>query len=124
MTASAKLPLPAPSLDDVLDRAAQSGVAIEAHRDDGDIWIDSISRGRDASPGQGRHAIRALQAYAASERLTLSLAFWALNSALRAYYESLGFTVIAEPTDLDSADDYATAQWTPDRLSDCPTVSA
>lgn len=107
---------PGADLASLLDAAATDGVAMAAYIADGEVWISDVQRSSNALKGLGKFHIRVVQRFAAERGLSVGLAVWAVNDALRNYYAALGFRVVHEPTEdeLDGADDHAVMQWRSD----------
>lgn len=105
------------AIADVIAEAEALDVGLDAYLDGSEIWVQEITRGANGSPGAGRTSLRNLQAWAADRGLSIGLAFWSCNSALRAYYEALGFEIVAEPDEGDDENDHAVARWQPPETS-------
>lgn len=103
------------TLDDVLARAAATGVEIDAYPSDGEIWINDIQRTAKGLKGAGKIALVDIQRHAQERGLSVGLAVWAVNEGLRRYYAKLGFRVVHEPSEdeLEGHDDHAELQWRP-----------
>lgn len=112
---SAEPPRSPEALDDVLARAADHGVEIDAYISDGEIWINDIQRTANALKGAGKIALHDIQRHAQERGLSVGLAVWAVNESLRAYYAGLGFRVVHEPSEeeLEGPYDHAELQWRP-----------